>query len=61
MWIHGRKHWRRAGGQDSVEISADGYALKEQETPMPNMTTEMTVNLEGELPQTDEVAAVIRE
>ena len=51
----------KAEGQDSVEISADGYALKAQETPMPNMTMEMTVNLEGELPQTDEVAAVIRE
>ena len=51
----------KAAGQDSVEISADGYALKAQETPMPNMTTEMTVDLDGELPQTDEVAAVIRE
>jgi hypothetical protein len=51
----------KAEGQDSVEISADGYALKEQETPMPNMSAEMTVDLEGEMPQIDGVAAVIRE
>ena len=51
----------KAEGQDSVEISADGYALKAQETPMPNLTTEMTVDLEGEMPQIEDVGAVLRD
>ena len=32
-----------------------------EETPMPNMTTEMTVDLEGEMPQIEDVGAVLRD
>jgi hypothetical protein len=50
-----------AENERARERAAEPKDYSVEETPMPNMTTEMTVDLEGEMPQIDEVAAVIRE
>jgi hypothetical protein len=50
-----------AENERARERAAEPKDYSIEETPMPNMSTEMTVDLEGELPQIDEVAAVIRE
>ena len=64
------KHHHKHDAEDD-KISAENERAREraaepkdysvEETPMPNMSAEMTVDLEGEMPQIDEVAAVIRE
>ena len=64
------KHHHKHDAEDD-KISAENERAREraaepkdysvEETPMPNMSTEMTVDWEGKLPQIDEVAAVIRE
>jgi hypothetical protein len=50
-----------AENERARERAAEPKDYSIEETPMPNMSAEMTVDLEGELPQIDEVAAVIRE
>ena len=64
------KHHHKHDAEDD-KISAENERVREraaepkdysvEETPMPNMSTEMTIDLDGEVPQIDEVAAVIRE
>jgi hypothetical protein len=50
-----------AENERARERAAEPKDYSVEETPMPNMSAEMTVDLEGEMPQIDEVAAVIRE
>ena len=50
-----------AENERARERAAEPKDYSVEETSMPNMSAEMTVDLDGELPQTDEVAAVIRE
>ncbi|MBO5652272.1 MAG: hypothetical protein J5908_12435 [Selenomonas sp.] len=50
-----------AENERARERAAEPKDYSVEETPMPNMTTEMTVDLEGEMPQIDDVGAVLRE
>ncbi len=50
-----------AENERARERAAEPKDYSVEETPMPNMSTEMTIDLDGEMPQIDEVAAVIRE
>lgn len=43
------------------ERAAEPKDYSVEETPMPNMSTEMTVDLEGEMPQIEDVGAVLRD
>ncbi len=50
-----------AENERARERAAEPKDYSVEETPMPNMTTEMTVDLEGEMPEIDDVGAVLRE
>ena len=50
-----------AENERARERAAEPKDYSVEETPMPNMTTEMTVDLEGEMPQIEDVGAVLRD
>ena len=50
-----------AENERARERAAEPKDYSVEETPMPNMSTEMTVDWEGEMPQIEDVGAVLRD